>query len=145
MRNHRAVAIIVKDEKILLMRRNNKGLKYYTFIGGGMEEGETPEEAAIREAKEEVSLDVKINQYLFKHYNIDHTKQFGDRYDYFFLVTEFQGEVELGGPEKEREKDGNLYFPEWHDIDDIKNIQNLLPEEEKNLVSEWFLKNRVTT
>lgn len=72
MRNHRAVAIIVKDEKILLMRRNNKGLKYYTFIGGGMEEGETPEEAAIREAKEEVSLDVKINQYLFKHYNIDH-------------------------------------------------------------------------
>lgn len=134
----RAVAIIVKDDNVLIMRRDNKGKKYYTFIGGGIEEGETPEETAIREAKEEVSLDIKIDQFLFKYYNIDETKRFGDRYDHFFLVTDFKGEVELGGPEKEREDEGNLYFPEWHKISEIKNIENLLPEEEKKLLIDWF-------
>ena len=34
--------------------------EYYTFPGGGLEEGETPEEGTIREIKEELGINVKI-------------------------------------------------------------------------------------
>lgn len=47
-------AVIVKDGKILLTRQWDG----YGIIGGGVEKGETLEEAFVREVKEETGLDV---------------------------------------------------------------------------------------
>jgi 8-oxo-dGTP diphosphatase len=49
---------VVKSGKILLLRRK-VGFKVWEFPGGGIEFGESPEEAAVRETKEESMLDVK--------------------------------------------------------------------------------------
>ena len=38
--------------------------EYYTFPGGGLEEGETPEEGTIREIKEELNADIEVNEYI---------------------------------------------------------------------------------
>lgn len=54
-----AFTIIVDDrDRVLLKLRDD--MPMWDMIGGHVEEGETFEEAAIREAKEETGLDVKI-------------------------------------------------------------------------------------
>ena len=53
--------IIEKDDRIVLIRRGSEPFKGMLAIPGGyVEVGETVEQAAIREAKEETSLDVKL-------------------------------------------------------------------------------------
>lgn len=47
MRN-RAAVILLDGEKVALIRREKMGSVYYVFPGGGIEEGETPEQAAKR-------------------------------------------------------------------------------------------------
>ena len=51
-----------RDDKYLLLFRNKKQNDYnhgkWIGVGGGLEDGETPDQAAIREIKEETNLDV---------------------------------------------------------------------------------------
>ena len=53
----RSVAFVVRDGKILMERLTYGGRTFYSIPGGGIEDGETPEQAAIRELKEECGLD----------------------------------------------------------------------------------------
>ena len=64
--SHRAAIILLKDNKIALIERHRLGLHYFTFPGGHVEPGETPEKAAVREAKEELGLEVTIQRLLAK-------------------------------------------------------------------------------
>jgi len=57
-------AIIRKDE-ILMVHHIHDGRDYWTLPGGGVEEGEIPEDAIVREIQEEVCLDVVIKEVLF--------------------------------------------------------------------------------
>ena len=56
-RRSRSVAVVVRDGKILMEKVFFFGRTFYTLPGGGIEKGETPEEAALRELKEECGLD----------------------------------------------------------------------------------------
>ena len=61
----RVAGIIFMNNGIALMHRKDvikrkDYQEYYTFPGGGLEEGETPEEGTIREIKEEFGINVKI-------------------------------------------------------------------------------------
>ena len=60
----RARIVLVKDEAVALIERQRDGHTYYAFPGGGVEPGETPEETAIREAREEIGLTVKVERLL---------------------------------------------------------------------------------
>lgn len=56
-------AIVIYKGKILTLKRvkpSTDGLGYWEMPGGGLEYGETPHEALIRELKEETNLDIKI-------------------------------------------------------------------------------------
>jgi mutator protein MutT len=60
-------AIITNDEgKILITQRNLKKLQggLWEFPGGKIEKDETREEAIIREIKEELTIDIKVDEYL---------------------------------------------------------------------------------
>src|SRR3989338_4472973 len=59
-------AIIIQDEKLLVMQRDKYGSKYFTLVGGGIDEGETPEQALLREVKEETGLSVTAQILVFK-------------------------------------------------------------------------------
>lgn len=60
-----AGAIIKKDDLILIAQRKSgefQGL--WEFPGGKLENNETSEEALIREIKEELEIDIEINEFL---------------------------------------------------------------------------------
>lgn len=58
-------AIILENEKgefLLALRDNKPGIPFpnhWDLIGGHVEEGETPEQALVREVKEELDIDLK--------------------------------------------------------------------------------------
>lgn len=55
--------IVIYNHKVLILKRvkpSSDGLGYWELPGGGLEYGETPHEALIRELKEETNLDIRI-------------------------------------------------------------------------------------
>lgn len=56
-----AYAVVLCDNKVLLMKRNND---MWEFPGGGVDFGEHPYTSAIRECKEETDLDVSNGKFL---------------------------------------------------------------------------------
>jgi len=121
----RAVAIIIKDNKVALVHRKKEGRDYWVFPGGGVEEGETPEEAVVREVQEELSLTGKVERLLFSVESYPG----GDK-DPYFLCSVDDNKIELGGPEKDRHSKQNWYSPQWVEFEKVRNL-NLLPEKAK--------------
>jgi ADP-ribose pyrophosphatase YjhB (NUDIX family) len=124
----RAAAIIIVDEKILLMRRIRNGEQYFAVPGGTIEEGETPEVAAVREISEETCLDVTLDNLLFEFDGIG-------GHEYFFAVKNISGEAKLGGPELEHNSKDNFYELAWIPVKEL-NETRLLPLEIKNVIME---------
>ena len=66
-------AIILENNKgefLLYLRDNKSGIPFpdhWDLIGGHVEEGETPEEALVREFKEELDLDLKEYRFYKKY------------------------------------------------------------------------------
>ncbi len=57
--------MISPDRKILLVRHRKGNRQYWVLPGGRLEYGETFEECAVREIKEETGLDVEVQRFLF--------------------------------------------------------------------------------
>ncbi|SET11073.1 8-oxo-dGTP diphosphatase [Natronincola peptidivorans] len=61
-----AAAIIVDQEGRILIAKRKEGQKrggLWEFPGGKIEVGETPEKCLKRELKEEMNIDIKVNEY----------------------------------------------------------------------------------
>lgn len=73
-------AIIEKDEKILIAQRlKGEFAGLWEFPGGKIEEGESPEQALIREIEEEFDTELNINKLLT---TVEH------QYDTFYLIMD---------------------------------------------------------
>lgn len=59
----RAQALIIESGRVLLARHHDLTINqvYWCLPGGGVEAGETPDQAAVRELKEEANLDIHID------------------------------------------------------------------------------------
>ena len=58
-------AIIRKDDKIFATQRGYGEWKdWWEFPGGQMEDGESPEEALVREIREELSAEISVDEFL---------------------------------------------------------------------------------
>ena len=121
----RVTGVIIKDGKILLIHRIKNGKEYYVYPGGGIEETEDRLAALDREMKEELNFDVLEAEFLFE---LDDTYDVREQHDYTYLIKDFSGELQLGGPEKEAMNENNQYYPKWVDFDFFKNITDLWPE-----------------
>ena len=129
-RGFRASGIIVKNNKISLMRQIYKGEDFYNLPGGGLEDNETLEQTCKREIKEEFNINVKIGRLI---YILDTPS----RLNFVFECKYLSGKIKLGGPEKIRMKDNDKYFVEWIDISKLKKI-NLQPEKTQEALSKYL-------
>lgn len=117
MTYYRVGVVVIKDDKVLLMHRVKNGKQYYSFLGGRPEAGETPEQTALRELKEETNLDGVLSKCL----GIVPEKGNG-QVGLYFLCTQFSGIPELGGPEKEVSCPENQFSLAWVNKADLKTI-----------------------
>ena len=115
-------AITFIDDNVLLIERHRKEngvmLHYYTIPGGGVEEGESFMEAAIRETKEETCCDIEIVKSLI-------AEDYGSGICHWYYGKYLSGTPELGGEEKERNNPDNHFKVVLININDIDNINIL--------------------
>ena len=78
--------------EVLLHRRGDTDK--WGFPGGAIELGETPQMAAIREAKEETGLDVKVGRIIGVYTDLDITYSSGDQAQSIVIAYEL---IEVGG------------------------------------------------
>ena len=119
----RSVAIVVRNGKILMERVVYFGREFYTVPGGGIEEGETPEQAAIRELQEECGLDGKIIRPLAVQYKLDGSAE----YSFEVEVAEEQEAITGYDPEESTENPP-LKEVLWLRLDEISEKDRALQE-----------------
>ena len=89
----RAGVVLLSGQGVAAIERVRDGTTYHVLPGGQVEDGESPAEAARREAHEELGLLVKIR-------GLVAVVHFGDSTQHYFLAETIGGEFGTGdGPE----------------------------------------------
>ena len=129
----RAGIVLIQDGNVALIERHRAGLDYYVFPGGGVDEGESPEQAAIREAMEELGVEVAIQQKVAVIHLGQKSRQV------YFLVQQTGGEFGTGAGEEYTgadpdSSDEGIYIPVWMPIAELSLHQNIHPADVAKLV-----------
>jgi 8-oxo-dGTP diphosphatase len=98
-------ALVIQENKILMVKQYvQRGDIVWNYPGGRLEESETPEQACIREVKEETGYDVEIKRLLFKNSN-----------KYTFLAIIIGGKLYL---DLNNEANNDIIDVAWVSLDD---------------------------
>lgn len=128
----RAGAVLIENGKVALIERLRAGKHYFVFPGGGVDEGETPEQAAVREMEEETGLRVTVQRKLAEIY-------FGLSEQVYYLVDRLGGEfgtgtgVEFTDSNPDDPTEG-IYIPIWMPLEDLSQHGNIYPVDVAALV-----------
>jgi 8-oxo-dGTP pyrophosphatase MutT (NUDIX family) len=159
MTKPRAVAIILDDDqRILVIKRFVRhvgaqacpichrfgaestvcpGHHYAVLPGGGVEDGETAEQAVLRELAEETTLTATIDRLLWTgpHY---------DRPASYFLMTDVTGTPVLAGEEAAGNGPDNSFELVWAGADDLAAL-GLVPDDVHAPVRSLMASNRTAS
>ena len=114
---NRSVVFVIRNKKILMEKLSYPSLGdrvFYSIPGGGIEDGETPEQAAIRELKEECGLDGTIVRKLTELYNNDRTEHVFE-----VKIPDNQDPITGYDPEEAENEDPPLKEVLWMALDEI--------------------------
>ena len=111
-------AVVEKDGKFLIVEERSSGVVVFTQPGGHIETGESPEDAAEREALEEAGCDININGllgvYLWIH---PQTRQQFLRVVYSADLLRENASAKL---------DDGIYAVHWFNRDDLEHRRKTL-------------------
>ncbi|KKT74799.1 MAG: NUDIX hydrolase [Candidatus Nomurabacteria bacterium GW2011_GWA1_46_11] len=140
----RAAGITLKENQVLLLWRNNHGREYCVFPGGGVEEGETKEEAVVRELMEETSITIQVKKLLYELTYLKNNQYHSQQC--FYLCLFVSGKPRLGDFNEKKTMNGgkNLYKPMWVPTDGILK-QRIYPTEIKQWLAQDIPNNFINT
>ncbi len=124
----RAGIILIEEDKLALIERRRTGRHYFAFPGGGIDQGESPEQTAIREAEEELGIRVEIKQKVAEVI-------FNGKTQHYFLVEKISGEFGTGTGEEYKDYNPlhGTFIPLLMPLADVLN-NNVLPHALAELV-----------
>ncbi len=106
-----ARAIVLAEGRLLLIRREREALSYFVLPGGGIEPGETSEQACARELREETTLEASAVTLVSTSDAVD-----------LFRVEDWAGIPRLGGVESARQAPDNRYELVWVAVEDLADL-----------------------
>jgi len=108
-----------EDEKLLIDKPRKRNT--YQMVGGGVEEGETPLQAAIRECHEELGSDVELDENLFELVmDFDEIATSDPNKKIHFYVFEYKG-ILKDKPVVSEEIESFLWYDSTHGTDILSN------------------------
>lgn len=112
---------MIEENKLALIERHRAGKHYFSFPGGGVDEGETYEQAAVREMEEELGLQVKVVRKIADVF-------LNGKQQHYFLVEKIGGEFGTGTGEEYGRYDPayGTYRPLWMPVGEII-FHNVVP------------------
>jgi 8-oxo-dGTP diphosphatase len=110
--------LFFREDQILLLRRFNTGYRdgEYSVPAGHLDGNETVRDAAVREAQEEIGVQIEAGEILFS--SVMHRNEDDERVDFFVHVRRWQGEP----VNAETDKCDEL---RWTDVNDLPG--NIIP------------------
>jgi ADP-ribose pyrophosphatase YjhB (NUDIX family) len=122
-----ARAIIIENNKLLVMNRNKQGSQYATLVGGRAGEDESIEQALLREVKEETGLDITHARLVYVEY---HEAPYNEQYIYLCEIAPHTGvNIQDAAEEAFMNKIGvNTHTPLWVDKKAFANLAFRTPQ-----------------
>ena len=106
--------IIIEDGKILLLYRKDE--KHWEAPGGKVEEDESPTQTAVREAKEEIGVEIELERPFY-------TGEFQQN-DQIFEWNGYISKIEEGQPSLDKDKFEEL---RWFSREELEKCEELAP------------------
>jgi len=122
-----ARAIIIENGKLLVMHRNKYGSKYYTLVGGRVNENETPEQALVREVREETGMVVTAARLVYVE---EHAPPYNNQHIYLCEVAPHAAiGLELSSEEANMNSYGmNTHEPTWVPFKSFEHLPFRTPQ-----------------
>jgi 8-oxo-dGTP diphosphatase len=117
----RVNGILLKNDRLLMVKHNMGGGNYFWNVpGGGMKFGSSAEQNLIREFKEETGLLVEVSDFLFTH---EFLKPPLHAIELFFEVQQIEGELRLGEDPELSNAQQVIEEIRYLSVDEIKNMR----------------------
>jgi len=116
----RAQCIVVRDNKLLMVKHKLPEDEWYCLPGGGIEPGETPEQAAVRELREECNVSGVI---------VKKTGEYVDPYDeknfFYTFQMDISGQTPSLGYDPELTDNPVLAEVRWMALNEISEMDRV--------------------
>jgi ADP-ribose pyrophosphatase YjhB (NUDIX family) len=128
-----ARAIIIENNQILVMHRDKEGSKYFTLVGGRLNEGENTEQALTREVMEETGMQIVEARLVYFE---EHAAPYNEQYIYLCKVAPHeQVAIQSTSEESYMNRIGiNTHMPLWADINSFARLPFRTPQLQEAIV-----------
>ena len=119
------VIVMDDDNRILMVKHEHPERTVWMVPGGGIEEGESSAQAAVREVREETGLQVETTGLIW---HVEEVSERGQRFVNFFRAKVTGGELALGEDPELPEGGQVLKDVQFMTREEVEGLENLYPE-----------------